>query len=112
MAHPHAKTGEDPRARQALAVCLLAGFMVLLDVSIVNVALPSIEQGLQASPAAVSWIVSGYALTFGLVLVPAGRVGDDYGRKRLFKIGLLAFVVTSALCAAALSPAWLVIARL
>src|SRR5690606_2768928 len=61
----------DPRRWKALSVCLTVGFMALLDVSIVNVALPSIEEGLGASESALSWVVSGYALTFGLVLVPS-----------------------------------------
>jgi EmrB/QacA subfamily drug resistance transporter len=107
-----AGAGEDPRRWRALWICLVAGFMTLLDVSIVNVALPSMEHGLGASPSDVSWVVSGYALTFGLALVPAGRLGDDYGRKKMFLVGLLLFVVTSALCGAAQNPSWLVIARL
>jgi EmrB/QacA subfamily drug resistance transporter len=102
----------DPRRWKALWVCLAAGFITLLDVSIVNVALPSMERGVGATPADVSWVVSGYALTFGLALVPAGRLGDDYGRKRLFMLGLLLFVATSALCGAAQNADWLVIARL
>jgi MFS family permease len=59
----------------ALAVVLAAGFMTLLDVSIVNVALPSIERGLHAQQNALQWIVAGYALALGLLLVPAGRFG-------------------------------------
>ena len=65
----------DPRRWKALTVCLIVGFMALLDVSIVNVALPSIEQGLGASESDLSWVVSGYALTFGLVLVPFRTAG-------------------------------------
>ena len=70
----------DPRRWPALWVCLVAGFMTLLDVSIVNVALPSIQSGLGATASELSWVVSGYALTFGLVLVSSGRLGDDRGR--------------------------------
>ncbi|WP_438387289.1 MFS transporter [Actinopolyspora saharensis] len=95
-----------------LALCLLAGFMTLLDVSIVNVALPSIQQGLEAPHAALSWVVSGYALTFGLVLVPMGKLGDVHGRGRMFLIALAAFTATSALAGMAVNPLWLVIARL
>lgn len=102
----------DRRKWHALAVCLLAGFMTLLDVSIVNVALPSIQNGLQAPPVALSWIVSGYALTFGLVLVPAGRVGDDRGRSRMFVLALVAFTVASVLAGFAQNAVWLVVARL
>src|SRR6201990_2444578 len=71
----------DPNRWKALAVCLAAGFMTLLDVSIVNVALPSIEQGLHAEQNELQWIVSGYALTLGLLLVPSGRFGDAHRRR-------------------------------
>ncbi|MEU5853509.1 MFS transporter [Saccharopolyspora shandongensis] len=103
---------ESARRWRVLAICLVAGFMTLLDVSIVNVALPSIQQGLAAPAAALSWVVSGYALTFGLVLVPAGRLGDDRGRSRMFLLALAAFTVASALAGFAMTPLWLVIARL
>ena len=86
--------------------------MSLLDVSIVAVALPSLREGLGASPAAVQWVVSGYALTFGLALVPAGRLGDAYGRRRLFLVALTGFVVCSAAAGAAPSIELLVAARL
>lgn len=102
----------DPNRWKALAVCLLGGAMVLLDVSIVNVALRSINVGLHASGDAIQWVLSGYSLTFGLLLVPAGRLGDARGRRRMFLIGLALFTLTSALCGAALNPTWLVIARL
>ncbi|WP_245900602.1 MFS transporter [Prauserella shujinwangii] len=102
----------DPRRWRALAVTLAAGFMTLLDVSIVTVALPSIQQGLEASVAGAQWVVSGYALTFGLVLVSGGRLGDAVGRRRMFLIALSAFVLTSALCGAAVSEPMLVFSRL
>jgi EmrB/QacA subfamily drug resistance transporter len=86
--------------------------MVLLDVSIVNVAIPSIEQGLAIPPATAQWVVSGYALTLGLTLVPAGRLGDALGRRRMFLIALSTFVVTSALTGAAPDPRLLIAARL
>jgi EmrB/QacA subfamily drug resistance transporter len=95
-----------------MAVTQLAGFMSLLDVSIVNVALPSIERGMSASPATLQWVVSGYALTFGLALVPAGRLGDMFGRRRMFLIALASFVVTSALTGAAPTTGLLIAARL
>ncbi len=97
--------GTDPRRWRALTVCLVAGFMSLLDVSIVNVALPSIRSALDATPSDLAWILSGYALAFGLVLVPAGRLGDARGRRRMFLAGLALFTAASA--AAGLSPsAW------
>jgi len=105
-------TEPDPRRWRALAVTQLAGFMGLLDVSIVNVALPSIQGDLGASAATVQWVVSGYALAFGLVLVGAGRLGDAVGRRRMFLVSLTAFVATSALCGAAPTAGLLVAARL
>ncbi|MFE3170276.1 DHA2 family efflux MFS transporter permease subunit [Amycolatopsis sp. NPDC059090] len=110
--HASATPEPDPQRWRALWVCLIAGFMTLLDVSIVNVALPSMEHGIGATPADVSWVVSGYALTFGLALVPSGRLGDDYGRRRMFLLGLALFVATSVLCGAAPNATWLVVARL
>lgn len=102
----------DPRRWKALAVCLIGSFMVLLDVSIVNVALKSITDGIGASGAQIQWVLSGYALTFGLLLVPAGRWGDVVGRRRMFVIGLVAFTLASLACGAAPSATVLVVARL
>jgi EmrB/QacA subfamily drug resistance transporter len=110
---PEAGVGEpDPRRWRTLWVCLIAGFMTLLDVSIVNVALPSMQSGLHAGPGDVSWVVSGYTLTFGLTLVPAGKLGDALGRKGMFLIGLALFTVVSLVCAVSPNPAWLVTGRL
>ncbi|MFC4949585.1 MFS transporter [Pseudonocardia sp. GCM10023141] len=102
----------DPRRWRALWVTLVAGFMSLLDVSIVSVALPSIQHGLGTTPSDVQWVISGYALTFGLALVPAGRLGDALGRRRMFLIALGAFVLFSALAGAAPTTATLIAARL
>ncbi|TCK64566.1 MFS transporter [Curtobacterium sp. PhB136] len=110
-----ADTGDqpDPNRWKALVVCLLGGGIVLLDVSIVNVALQSISSGLPgASPEAVQWILSGYALSFGLLLVPGGRLGDASGRRRMFVIGVGLFTLASALCGFAPNGLVLVIARL
>lgn len=92
----------DPRRWRILAVTLVIGFMALLDVTIVNVALPSIREGLDATSGEVQWIVSGYALTFGLTLVAGGRLGDTYGRRRMMLVGLTGFILASA--AVGLSP--------
>jgi MFS family permease len=102
----------DPRRWRILSVTLVIGFMALLDVTIVNVALPSIRQGLDASAAQVQWIVSGYALTFGLTLVAGGRLGDAYGRRRMMLVGLTGFVVASAGVGLAPNEWWVVAARL
>jgi EmrB/QacA subfamily drug resistance transporter len=102
----------DPRRWKALAVTLTAGFMGLLDVSIVNTALPSIQRDLHASNGAIQWVVSGYALTFGLVLVAGGRLGDVLGRRRIFLLALAGFVLTSALAGVSPNETMLVLARL
>jgi EmrB/QacA subfamily drug resistance transporter len=104
--------GPDPRRWKALAVCLVGGFMTLLDVSIVNVALPSVRAGLGASSSDLQWIVAGYALAFGLVLIPAGRIGDTHSRRAVFAIGLIVFTAASGLAGAATSPLWLSAARI
>ena len=82
----------DPRRWRILGVTLVVGFMSLLDVTIVNVALPSMRAGLDTSAGTIQWVVSGYALAFGLTLVAGGRLGDAYGRRRLMVIGLTGFV--------------------
>jgi EmrB/QacA subfamily drug resistance transporter len=111
-AHEEQQDQPDPRRWKALAVCLVGGFMVLLDVSIVNVALPSIRVGLHASESDLQWVVSGYALTFGLLLVPAGRVGDARGRRTMFVVALALFTLASLACGLAPTSLFLVIARL
>ncbi|MGM1062329.1 MFS transporter [Saccharothrix sp. Mg75] len=102
----------DPRRWKALTVTLVAGFMSLLDVSIVSVALPSIQHGLGTSPAGVQWVVSGYALAFGLALVPAGRLGDAIGRRTMFLCALTGFVLFSAIAGLAPTTEVLIVARL
>lgn len=101
----------DRRRWLALVVVLFAGFMDLLDVTIVNVAIPSILRDLQAEYAEIQWIVAGYVLGFAAVLITAGRLGDIFGRKRLFLIGMAGFTLASALCGLAASPAVLIGAR-
>ena len=101
----------DPRRWTALGVCVAALFMTLLDVSIVTVALPSIGASTGAAPSQLQWVVSGYALAFGMVPIIGGRLGDDRGRKRMLLVGIAAFVVFSALVGLAPSPAVLIAAR-
>lgn len=86
--------------------------MTLLDISIVNVALPSIRDALEATPSDLAWILSGYALAFGLVLVPAGRLGDARGRRRMFLAGLVVFIVASVAAGIAPSASFLAGARI
>ncbi|MGE0026695.1 MAG: MFS transporter [Thermoleophilia bacterium] len=102
----------DPRRWLALAVLGVAYLMVVLDVSIVNVALPSIQNDLGFSPEDLQWVVSGYSLTFGGFLLLGGRAGDVLGRRRLFMVGLLLFAIFSGCCALAQSDTMLIIFRL
>jgi EmrB/QacA subfamily drug resistance transporter len=107
---------ESTRQRAAtwapLAVILCGTFVYVVDFFVVNVALPSIQGSLGAGPAAIEWIVAGYGLTSAAFLVTGGRLGDIYGRRRLFCVGIATFTVTSALCAAAPDAGFLVAARL
>jgi EmrB/QacA subfamily drug resistance transporter len=95
-----------------LAVILCGTFIYVLDFFVVNVALPSIQRSLSASPAAIEWVVAGYGLTTASLLVSGGRLGDHFGRRLVFCAGLALFTITSALAAAAPDPAFLVAARL
>src|SRR3981081_559825 len=94
----------DPRRWIALISVLTAAFMVLLDISIVNVAIPSIQSNLHASFGDVQLVLAGYGLAYAVLLITGGRLGDIYGRKRLFMLGMAGFVVASALCGLAQSP--------
>ena len=85
--------------------------MTLLDVSITNVALPAIGESTGASPAQLQWIVSSYILSFGLVPVLAGRLGDDHGRRLMFMVGVAGFVVSSALSGVSPGGGLLIVAR-
>jgi EmrB/QacA subfamily drug resistance transporter len=87
-----------PNRMAILAVMLVGGFVILLDATIVNVAIPTVQRSLHASDGAIEWIVSGYALAYGLLLIPAGRLGDRIGHKRTYLIGLAGFTAASVLC--------------
>src|ERR1700727_59892 len=100
--------GPDPRRWLTLIILLLAAFMNLLDVSIVSIAIPSIQRNLHASYADVQWALAGYTLAYALVLITGGRLGDTFGRKRLFLIGVAGFTIMSALCGAATGPGMLI----
>jgi len=95
-----------------LPVVLAGTFMVVLDFFIVNVALPSIQSDLHAASGAIEWVVAGYALTSAVFLITAGRLGDRYGRRRMFSWGLALFTLASTACGVASTPTQLVIARL
>jgi EmrB/QacA subfamily drug resistance transporter len=95
-----------------LAVMLLGPFMTVMDVMIVNVAIPSIRLGLGASYGEAELVVAGYGLAYAVALITGGRLGDLRGRRRMFVAGLLAFTVTSALCGLAPTAGTLILARL
>jgi len=101
----------DPRRWRALAVCLGGAFITMLDVSVVNVALPSIQTALHAAPAQLQLIIAGYTLALALFVVPSGRLGDVRGRRVMFVIGIIGFGATSILAGAAQSDTWLAVVR-
>ncbi|MFJ6580684.1 MFS transporter [Streptomyces sp. NPDC091368] len=102
----------DKRRWIALAIVMTAAFMDLVDATIVNIAIPSIEKDLGASFGAIQWITAGYALAFAAGLITGGRLGDIYGRKRLFLLGTAGFTLASALCGFAANQEMLVGSRL
>ncbi|MFE3548197.1 MFS transporter [Streptomyces kronopolitis] len=101
----------DPKRWLALTVLLVATFMDLLDANIITVAIPSIQRDLGASTVAIQAMTAGYTLSFAVLLITGGRLGDIFGRKRMFLLGVSGFVLASAMCAAAPSTELLVAAR-
>jgi EmrB/QacA subfamily drug resistance transporter len=112
-----AAEGEAERRRErrrwiALAVLCLGQLMMVLDATIVNVALPSIQRDLHFTQSNLTWVIDGYLITFGGLLLLAGRMGDLVGRKRVFLTGLVIFTLASVLCGVASSQVMLIGARL
>src|SRR6202140_2879900 len=101
----------DPRRWLALGSVMTALFMVLLDVSIVNVAVPAIRSNLSANNADIQFVIAGYGLAYAVLLITGGRLGDIFGRKKLFIIGMSGFVAASALCGLAQSAIMLDLSR-
>ncbi|WP_063774796.1 MFS transporter [Kitasatospora azatica] len=101
----------DPRRWRALAVIAVAQLMIVLDITIVNIALPSAQQDLGISTGDRQWVITAYTLAFGGLLLLGGRIGDIYGRKRTFMIGLLGFAAASALGGFAVTGGMLFISR-
>ncbi|MFI1095865.1 MFS transporter [Streptomyces sp. NPDC020917] len=117
-AAPAPAAAEDPRtaadrrrALRVLALSSLGVFVVFLDTTIVNVAFATISRGFHTTTGHLAWVLNAYSLVFAAVLIPAGRLADRYGRKRVFLIGITGFAVTSALCGAAPSAGTLIGAR-
>src|SRR3984957_13730105 len=103
-AAPQVADGPDPGRWKALAVILAAAFLVGLDFFVVNVSIPSIRVNLHATFAEVQLIIASYGLTYSVLLISGGRLGDIYGRKRMFMWGVAAFTTASMLCGLAPSP--------
>src|SRR5271156_6367372 len=108
----HTPPVRSQRKWTILALVLAAECMDLLDSTIVNVAAPTIRRELHASAAALQWLIGGYALAFSDGLLAGARLGDIYGRRRLFILGALGFVIASMACAFAVSPEMLIACRL
>jgi EmrB/QacA subfamily drug resistance transporter len=106
-----AHTEPDPRRWLALVVLCVGMLMIVLDVTVVNVALPSIQTDLGFSQSSLAWVVNAYLISFGGLLLLAGRLGDLVGRKRVFMLGLALFTVASLLCGVAQSQGMLIGAR-
>ncbi|HEY4386138.1 MAG TPA: MFS transporter, partial [Ktedonobacteraceae bacterium] len=94
----------DPRRWWALVVVLAATLMSIIDASIVNVAIPSIQTELHTNTAQIQLVVVGYILAYAIGLVTGGRLGDMFGRKRMFQLGMLVFTLASLSCGIAPNP--------
>lgn len=101
----------DPQRWRALAVLALVQFMLVLDNTVVNVALPSVQRDLDLSPTGLAWVINAYVITFGGLLLLGGRVADGVGRRRTYLVGVLLFAVASGLCGAAQDGSTLIASR-
>jgi MFS family permease len=101
-----------PRLRAILAVVLVADILDLMDSTITNIAAPSIARDLGGGESLIKWLGAGYALAIGVLLVVGGRLGDRYGKRRIFLIGITGFTIASALCGLSVDPAMIIVGRL
>jgi EmrB/QacA subfamily drug resistance transporter len=111
MSYNSDQAAPDPRRWLALCILLIANFMNMMDVTIVNVALPAMREKLGATDAQIEWVAAAYVLAFALGLLPFGRIGDIWGRTHMFLAGVAAFTAASALCGMANSIEMLIFAR-
>src|SRR6478736_1623511 len=105
------RLNEDNRKWWTLAAMCFALFMIMLDNTVVNVALPSIQRDLHASISSLEWTVNGYTLSFAVLLATGGRLGDIFGRRRMFLTGVIIFALSSATAGLAPSATALVVSR-
>ncbi|WP_328911948.1 MULTISPECIES: MFS transporter [unclassified Streptomyces] len=111
LSPPVPESAAGDRSSRGLLVLLAATFMTALDIFIVNVAIPAVQSDLHAGTAAIQWVVAGFGLAVATGLITAGRLGDIFGRRRMFAVGLALFTVTSAACGIAPTAGDLVAAR-
>src|SRR5215831_428964 len=109
---PADKAAGDPGRWLALPILLIGAFLPVLDFNVVNLALPAIRQNLGASSSEVEFIISAYAATYAVFLITGGRLGDLFGSKRMFMLGVTGFTLTSLLCGIAWSPSVLIAGRI
>ncbi|WP_319519004.1 MFS transporter [uncultured Martelella sp.] len=112
VSHPSQTAPKSQPSALALTILLLGGFITVFDLFVVNVAIPSIQADLGASFAEIGFVIAGYELAFGVLLIAGGRLGDRHGRCRLFALGMAGFAVTSLLCGLAPDATSLIVARL
>src|SRR5207245_11285737 len=105
------QTPPGPSRWPALVVLCAGMLMIILDQTITNVALPSIQKDLGFSQSSLAWVVNAYLIAFGGLLLLAGRLGDLIGRKRIFLAGLTLFTIASLVCGLSPSQEWLIAAR-
>ncbi|GIO31306.1 MULTISPECIES: MFS transporter [Paenibacillus] len=108
----HLAQHKDRRKWWSLTIVLFATFMAILDVFIVNVAIPQMKKGLTATDAQIEWVVAAYTLAYAVLLVTGGRFGDLFGRKKMFIAGVTGFTAASLLCGLADTASWLIAARI
>src|SRR5438105_10041037 len=99
------------RARLTLAATIVGSSMTFVDATVVNVALPALQADLHATITDVQWVIEAYALFLGALILVGGSLGDQFGRKRIFLIGILSFTAASILCGLAASPHALIAGR-